>query len=150
MGVDRNHLPDHLREMIEKAEAKLAAKKPPEKPKQRPTAKARAIDPDKERQNKHERIYDDHLKARLQRGEIVFYKFEPFNLRLAENTYYRPDFVVIASDGTVEIHEVKGFWRDDARVKIKAVAAMFWPFVFVAIQIKAGHFVIETFNQSKP
>ena len=33
-------------------------------------------------------------------------------------TYYNPDYLVIYP-GHFEIHEVKGFWRDDARVKIK-------------------------------
>ena len=33
----------------------------------------------------------------------------------------------------MEMHEVKGFWRDDARVKIK-VAADIYPFRFLAIK----------------
>ena len=35
----------------------------------------------------------------------------------------------------LEFHEVKGFWRDDARVKIK-VAAEHFPFKFVAVRKK--------------
>jgi hypothetical protein len=39
-------------------------------------------------------------------------------------------------DGQMEIHETKGFWTDDARVKIK-VAADMYPFKFVAIKARA-------------
>ena len=38
---------------------------------------------------------------------------------------------MILSDGTVEFHEVKGFWKDDAKAKIKMAAAIF-PARFVA------------------
>ena len=35
----------------------------------------------------------------------------------------------------MEMHEVKGFWQDDARVKIK-VAAQMYPFRFLAAKLK--------------
>jgi len=34
------------------------------------------------------------------------------------------------------MHEVKGFWQDDARVKIK-VAADMYPFRFIAVKPRA-------------
>jgi hypothetical protein len=37
------------------------------------------------------------------------------------------------SNGVLEAHEVKGFWTDDARVKIK-VAADKYPLQFIAIR----------------
>jgi hypothetical protein len=40
------------------------------------------------------------------------------------------------ADGVLEMHEVKGFWQDDARVKIK-VAASIYPFRFVAVTARA-------------
>ena len=46
--------------------------------------------------------------------------------------------------GEVEIHEVKGFWMDDARVKIKVASEMF-PFRFVAVTRKAGRWEAEEF-----
>lgn len=86
--------------------------------------------------NKTEQAYADHL-ARLQHaGEILWFKFEGVKLRLADNTFYSPDFAVMMSDGRIQIHEVKGFWQDDARVKIK-VAADLYPFEFVAVKAKA-------------
>ena len=39
------------------------------------------------------------------------------------------------SNGQLEAHEVKGFWEDDAKVKIK-VAAELYPFSFVAVTKK--------------
>jgi hypothetical protein len=52
------------------------------------------------------------------------------------------------ADGSLECHEVKGFWADDARVKIK-VAAEMYPFRFIAImklpKRDGGGFSIEEF-----
>jgi hypothetical protein len=48
----------------------------------------------------------------------------------------------------LEMHEVKGFWQDDARVKIK-VAASIYPFRFVAVTARAkkhgGGWAVEEF-----
>ena len=38
-----------------------------------------------------------------------------------DTCYYTPDFVVVTKD-EIRVYEVKGFWRDDALVKIKAAA----------------------------
>ena len=67
---------------------------------------------------------------------MLWYKFEGIKLRLADSTFYTPDFAVMQSDGQIELHEVKGFWADDARAKIK-VAADLYPFRFIAIKAKA-------------
>jgi len=45
----------------------------------------------------------------------------------------------------MEMHEVKGFWQDDARVKVK-VAASLYPFRFVALTHKRGIWQIEDFG----
>jgi hypothetical protein len=45
--------------------------------------------------------------------------------------------MVLPSDGVLEVVEVKGFWRDDARVKVK-VAAAIYPFKFVAVTRTRG------------
>ena len=86
--------------------------------------------------NKTEAAYAQHLYLRKCAGEVLDYRFEPMNLRLADNTFYRPDFGVLLADGHYELHEVKGHWTDDARVKIK-VAAEIHPFRFRAVK-KAG------------
>lgn len=83
--------------------------------------------------NKTEQAYGQHLKTLLMAGEIEHFAFEPVKLRLANKTFYTPDFLVIRG-GMMELHEVKGFWEDDARVKIKVAAEQHWMFRFVAVQ----------------
>ncbi|WGR74320.1 MULTISPECIES: DUF1064 domain-containing protein [unclassified Bradyrhizobium] len=82
--------------------------------------------------NKTEAKYAEHLKS-IEGTVIAWSKFEAVKLRLADNTFYTPDFAVMLLDGTMEMHEVKGFWEDDARVKIK-VAASLYPFRFKALK----------------
>ncbi len=82
--------------------------------------------------NKTEAAYERHLNSRLNSGELLWYKFEGVKLRLADKTFYSPDFFVMRKDGVLEVRETKGFWTDDAKVKIK-VAASIYPFVFKAI-----------------
>jgi hypothetical protein len=98
--------------------------------------------------NKTEAAYEAHLKLRKLAGEVAWYKFEAFKLRLADNTFFTVDFAVMLTDGTLEMHEVKGFWTDDARVKIK-VAADLYPFRFIAVQAlpkkEGGGWRVETF-----
>jgi hypothetical protein len=83
--------------------------------------------------NKTEAAYDAHLWQRRHLGEILWHKFEGIKLRLADNTFLTVDFAVLSADGFLEMHEVKGFWEDDARVKIK-VAASIYPFRFRAVK----------------
>jgi hypothetical protein len=94
--------------------------------------------------NKTEAAYAQHLRMREMAGEVAWYRFEGIKLRLADNTFYSPDFAVMLADGSMEIHEVKGFWTDDARVKIK-VAAELYPFRFVAIKLVKGKWETEEF-----
>lgn len=82
--------------------------------------------------NKTEQAYESLLELRKQCGEIVWYKFEGLKFRLADNTFYTPDFVVMLACGQIEAHEVKGFWQDDARAKIK-IAADMYPVRFIAV-----------------
>ena len=86
--------------------------------------------------NRTEARYAAHLVALQAAGEILWHRFEGLKLRLADATFYTPDFAVLAADGVMELHEVKGFWQDDARAKIKIAAAMF-PFRFFAVKVKA-------------
>jgi hypothetical protein len=85
--------------------------------------------------NKLEQRYADSLRINQLAGRIISYRFEPIKFRLANKTFYTPDFMVTRAD-QIEFHEVKGFWEDDARVKIKVVAEMYPEFAFVAVQWK--------------
>lgn len=82
--------------------------------------------------NKTEAKYAAFLEAQKLGGDILWWGFECIKLRLADNTYYTPDFLVLTRDMLIEVRETKGFWRDDARVKIKVAAEQF-PFRFCAI-----------------
>lgn len=98
--------------------------------------------------NKTEEAYRRDLEVKKSTGLLAWFKFEGVKLRLGDNTFYTPDFVVMNSDGTMEMHEIKGFWTDDARVKIK-VAADMYPFKFLAIKAQSkkagGGWQIEEF-----
>ncbi|KWO62579.1 hypothetical protein [Burkholderia territorii] len=85
--------------------------------------------------NQTEKRYAEHLEGLKQAGEIAWYRFEGIKFRLADNTFYTPDFAVMLADGRLEAHEVKGHWQDDARVKIK-VAADQYPIRFIAVTAK--------------
>jgi hypothetical protein len=85
-------------------------------------------------QNKTEAAYQLEIERREAAGEIDWYRWEGVRLKLADNTTYLPDFAVMLTDGTLEMHEVKGYWLSAARVKIK-VAAEQYPFRFLAVTV---------------
>lgn len=95
--------------------------------------------------NKLEEAYGEHLKLQEHAGHVAWYAYEPIKLRLANNTFYTPDFWVMRPDGEMEVHEVKGFWEDDARVKIK-VAAAIYPFRFIAVTKGKEGWRVEEFS----
>lgn len=98
--------------------------------------------------NKTEQAYASTLQQRQYAGEVAWFKFEGIKLRLADNTFYSPDFAVMLADGSMEMHEVKGHWQDDARAKIK-IAADTYPFRFVAVKVQpkkaGGGWAVEEF-----
>ena len=98
--------------------------------------------------NKTEAAYAATLDARRHAGEVAWFKFEGIKLRLADNTFYTPDFAVMLADGALEMHEVKGYWHDDARAKIK-IAADMYPMRFIALQVisrkNGGGWAVEEF-----
>ena len=55
--------------------------------------------------NKTEAAYDKVLKGLLQIGQIQWYRFEGIKLRLADATFYSPDFAVMDEDGVIEVGE---------------------------------------------
>lgn len=88
--------------------------------------------------NRTEEKYSRLLQERLLVGEIRWWGFESWKFRLADKTYYTPDFIVVTNDLCIEAHEVKTVWdtgkpgwQEDARIKIK-VAAEMHPVKFVA------------------
>lgn len=94
--------------------------------------------------NRTEKAYFGYLEALKAQGAVAWFKFEGIKFRLADKTFYSPDFAVMLSSGEMQIHEVKGFWTDDARVKIK-MAAELYPFKFIAVKYKNKNWIVEEF-----
>jgi len=103
--------------------------------------------------NGTEQEYARRLDAMKAAGEVLWWEFEPVNLRITglgglKSVFYSPDFMIMNSEGVIEFHETKGFWTDDALVKIKTASGKF-PFRFVAMKKKAkkdgGGWVEEEF-----
>lgn len=103
--------------------------------------------------NKTEAAYEAHLDILHRAGENDGFRFEGIKLKLADNTWFTPDFLVYAKDGVVELHDTKGTttkkradgskdkapWiEEDAKIKLKVVAEQF-PFrVFAVFKTKEG------------
>lgn len=94
--------------------------------------------------NKTEAAYAKYLEVQKQFGHVMEYWFEPMNLRLADKCFFKVDFMVLTKNLQLECHEVKGWWTDDAKVKIKAAATKF-PFRFIAVQLIKGNWVFTEF-----
>ena len=113
------------------AHQQRAAAAPPAVPKPLPVATGKVRDPG---MNKTEAEYAGILEARRKKGEIAWWQYEAITLKLADNTRYTPDFVVLLASGELEVHETKGgFIREDGWLKLKIAAGMF-PLRFLLCQ----------------
>lgn len=83
--------------------------------------------------SKLEAAYSGYLQGLLLAGDIQSWSYEPIRLHLAVKTTLTPDFLVITKEGRLELHEVKGWAREDAMVKLKMAARLYsyWTFVLV-------------------
>lgn len=115
------------------------------KPRNLPRAKGRQETRVAGRMNKGEAAYAAALDARIAAGHVVAWWFEFLTLRLADDTHYRPDFLVQLPDGTLELHEVKGrkgetfYATEDGWLKIKLTAEVAPFSVVVVWPSAAGH-----------
>ena len=82
--------------------------------------------------NKLETAYGQHLALLKRTGVIQDFRYEGMKLRLANKTFYTPDFMVI-TDEHMEFHETKGWMCDDANVKLKVAATRFPWFRFILV-----------------
>lgn len=90
---------------------------------------------DQARLNKTEREYWEHLKQSQLLDEcIVWIGVQNITLKLADDCRYTPDFWTVEVGGQIVAREVKGFWRDDAKVKIKVAARLFPWIKFVVVK----------------
>jgi hypothetical protein len=127
-----------------------------------PTAPAKLVAhgrPRVEKQNKTEAAYEAYLNLRKITGEVVWFQFEGMTFKIGPDCRYTPDFCILLTDGTLEMHEVKGTekrfrrsgevvktarYEDDSKVKI-AVAASQFPIVFKMVYKVDGNWIEKLF-----
>ncbi len=105
-------------------------------------AKARKILHETKYRSKLERDFALHLA--VEEGIATYY--EPFRLRLANGAYYKPDFMVINPDRTMTIFEVKGHFREAAKVRVKVAASLHPYFRFIVVTRSEGVWHLEEFK----
>ena len=88
--------------------------------------------------NKLEARYAAHLDILKAAGDVNWWAYEAVKLRLADNTFYTPDFIVWTKDWHLDIHETKGWLREDANVKFKVAKEMFPIFGFRMLFFQGG------------
>ena len=93
--------------------------------------------------NKTEAAFAETLYVRAKDGEIQWFAFEPMRLRLAKGAMYTPDFGVLENDGSFTFYEVKGFWREAAKVRIKVARGLYPFFRFVVVRKGKGGWEYE-------
>jgi len=87
--------------------------------------------------NKTELRRAQELEAMKRRGEIAAWWYEGITLKLGHDTRFTPDFLVQELDGSLGLEEVKGYMRDDARVKL-SVCRRQYPFPLSVLIAKRG------------
>jgi hypothetical protein len=75
--------------------------------------------------NNLERRYGQLLDLQLKAGEIKWWRLKPLRIRLADGSYYTPDFAVVTNEDQLELHETKGHMREAARVRMLVCREVF-------------------------
>lgn len=88
---------------------------------------------DEDKLNKTERAFWEILKREREAAQHSWIGVHCMTLKLADDCRYTPDFWSIRF-GKLTAYEVKGFFRDDAKVKIKVAARMFPWIEFVLVR----------------
>ena len=104
--------------------------------------------------NLTEAAYGAELERKKFMGEVLRWWWQPLSLRLTfqENgtgVYYRPDFLVQLPSLQLEIHETKGFMREDARDKLK-LASSIYPFRFILVKRIKGTWTLDLLRGALP
>lgn len=88
--------------------------------------------------NKTEAAFGRHLEWEQQAGRVKWFGFEKIKLRIGKRCWLTIDYIVVTADGAVEFLDVKGrkgdgyYCKDDAKVKLRAVATIF-PFAVAVV-----------------
>lgn len=96
--------------------------------------------------NNTEKSFAAYLQERQSAGAILWWKAHPFNVRLAEKTFYRPDFLCLMADMSLVIFEVKGSYTSEkGRMKVKLCAEALPVFKIIKASRKNGAWQFEEF-----
>lgn len=87
---------------------------------------------DEAKLNKTERAFLEYLRGPMSPCQGQWIGVQSITLKLAHDCRYTPDFMTVGFAYT--FWEVKGWWRDDARVKIKVAARLFPWATFIAVK----------------
>lgn len=85
---------------------------------------------DEDKLNKTEKAWLEVLRSR---PEVTHIGIQDHTLKLGHDTRYTPDFMTLDTENQVIFWEVKGFMRDDARVKIYTAARKFPFYRFILV-----------------
>ncbi len=100
------------------------------KPIQPKHIKPPTVTTDEDGLNKSEAAYLGYLRAQ----RFVWIGVQNLTLKLADRCRYTPDFIVLCANGQLQAHEVKGYFRDDAKVKLKVAARTFRFIEFILVR----------------
>lgn len=102
--------------------------------KPQPRTIARAVKRVGKYDSQGEADHANRLDAAQRTGGVVWWAHKPFAFILSEHENkskrirYTPDFLVLTGDLEMEVHEVKGWWREAALVRVRLAAEKFWMF----------------------
>lgn len=97
------------------------------------TIPPRGVSIAKPRMNKLENAWAVQLEMQRAAGLIQRWEYEAVRLRLADDTYFTPDFYVEIGD-RIRFDETKGFMREAARVRLNVAARLYPRFTFRLIR----------------
>jgi hypothetical protein len=149
-----NWTPEQVKQVEQRIQADIASDNPAIRRQTRADIIVPAPAAIKRHMNRWEELFGDELELRKSIGVIEWYDYEPMRLKLAafsangkpRTIWYTPDFVSRDRTGAVVCWEVKGFWREAARVRIKLAASRF-PFQFMAVTRSQAQWSYEVFAQ---
>jgi hypothetical protein len=84
------------------------------------------------------------LEVQKRGGMIRDWRYEAVRLKLADGAWYKSDFVVRHNDGGIELEEVKGYWREAARVRWKVAIENYGAYFDFSLWTKQGGAWVRT------
>jgi len=82
------------------------------------------------RMNQTERRWAHRLGAS---DDVLDWWYESYRVRYGDSGYHTPDFLVLRTDGSIEVHEVKAHCTDAGRTRFKAGASTHWCFRWLMV-----------------